>query len=167
MKWNSAKGLGLALTIVVLFVVGFFIWFLALWGPVLGRIRITNVTGQDVTVTSDDSKRSALLRDGKTAFIHHDLGDIIVKTHDGKVWNFKDISPFDLDEPTFVTYKKYVLSFPFRHLWTASLLLDEDGLLYVVPTGTRDEDAGKAKQPEGYPRAPESTKGPEQPRGDM
>ena len=114
------------------------------------QFRIKNATGQDVTVTSAQTKEAIGIADGASRLIPHTAGNVTVTYADGNSWLYKNLSPLQFRETSFATFKKHL----YGSSITVDLLLAKDGRVYVMPAKAKDFDAQKSEQPAGFPIVP-------------
>jgi hypothetical protein len=134
--------------------------FLMVGGGQLTRFRIANATGAEVAVTSDHTKKTVHIPNGKTANIPHTVGAITVALPDGKTWVYRRLSPLDLKKTPFAAKRHYVFfgvqdGYLVRGSLTVDLVLGKDGRIYANLPDAKGLDIGELKQPNGFPVKPD------------
>ncbi|MFO7904644.1 MAG: hypothetical protein R6U98_18415 [Pirellulaceae bacterium] len=130
------------------------------------RFHITNETGKTISVTSDHTKKTVQIRNGKAAFVPHSSGNITVTLPGGKAWVYTNLSPQQLRETSFLEHESHSLfgyqdGYMFRGSSTAHLVLTKDGCFYVVASDVnlKETNVQSLEQPEGFPVKPGGSQG--------
>lgn len=115
--------------------------------------RLTNLSGKEVSVTSNHTHDTTRIRPGATKRIPHGGGSIIIEQSGGAVWVYPNLRPSDLAKTPYLVIRKSPLPFAAGSM-TASLALSPDGRVFAATSGTTEGEFCSIEQPPGFPLQP-------------
>ena len=113
-------------------------------------IRLINHTGEPIIIYSSYTKKLVSIDNGESESIDHMNGYILAHLSSGKTWHYNELSTMDLSPP-YRSHTRWRL--PCSTLGI-NFLIDYDGKIYVIPSGTWHINTRKLKQPVGFPLVP-------------
>lgn len=113
---------------------------------------LTNRSGQKITLLSEHTKLLSIIDIDESKNIEHTIGSLTITTNDGKKWWYHNLSVPDMNQLEYLERRTYLFSSTLK----LYLLLNQNGMIYILPKTQKHIDSPPLNQPKGYPLLPTS-----------